>query len=437
VDNDEGSLWSAFSAETADKVYDAWIVVDLAAYYDINLIAIRWEGACSKTYHVDFSEDKETWRTAYEAGWNAIATHWEYLYGTSENATKVRYVRVFSTEAVSTYGIKIMDIKVFGTTYVPEGDTEKPVMGEASLVSKTWNSAIIAVAATDNEGIGGFHVVDAENEFDDTFVPSSESKITVTGLKPSTTYNFTITAIDLSGNESANTIVVENVTTPIDETIPQTAAPAPTRAAANVRPIYCDAYESILAHDFDKNGFAGAPLMQEKDFSGDKCLVYDIALYVEITWGMYDDGNRAIIAQPEYRATDKMGVDASGMDSLHLDIFSSVAMSNIEIRICDNLLSRINVTGEGWQSFDIDLANPLEALANINNVRWFKFTNLKTQNRQKITFDNVYFYKKATIVPTSIDNNVEAVKAVKMIENGQLIIIKNGIRYNVAGQMVK
>ena len=219
VDNNEGSLWSARVGETgAERVYDAWIIVDLGAFYDINLIALRWEGACSRHYHVDFSEDKSAWRTAYNAGWDAIATHWEYLSGTAESATKVRYVRVWSTEAVSQYGVKIMDLKVFGVAWVPSGDTEAPVMTSASLVSNTYDQAIIAVSATDADGeVARYHVVDATNGIDANYVPEA-GNITITGLTHATSYNFTITAVDLANHESANSIIVP-VTTPFDVTV--------------------------------------------------------------------------------------------------------------------------------------------------------------------------------------------------------------------------
>lgn len=218
VDNNEGSLWSARAGETgAEREYDAWIIVDLGAFYDINLIALRWEGACSKHYHVDFSADKSAWRTAYNAGWNAVATHWEYLSGTAEDATKVRYVRVWSTEAVSQYGVKIMDLKVFGTEWVDSGDTEAPVMTSASLVSSTATSAVIAVAATDNVEVIKYHVVDATNSIDANYF-ESEGNITITGLTHNTAYNFTITAMDAANLESENNKVVA-VTTPFDVTI--------------------------------------------------------------------------------------------------------------------------------------------------------------------------------------------------------------------------
>ena len=208
VDDNDGSLWSAFHGETgSERIYDAWISVDLGAYYDINLIAIRWEGACSRHYHVDFSADGANWRTAYNAGWDAIATHWEYLIGTAEDATKVRYVRVWSTEAVSQYGTKIMALKVYGIPWVPSGDTEAPVMGEASLVSNTYTEAVLSVAATDNVEVARFHVVDNANGIDANYVANA-GQITITGLTDATDYNFTITAIDAAGLESENSAVV-------------------------------------------------------------------------------------------------------------------------------------------------------------------------------------------------------------------------------------
>lgn len=46
----------------------------------------------------------------------------------------------------------------------------------------------------------------------------------------------------------------------------------------------------------------------------------------------------------------------------------------------------------------------------------------------------VYNEKGEEGTGTSVDNNIVAPKAVKMIENGQLIIIRDGIRYNAQGQ---
>ena len=112
--------------------------------------------------------------------------------------------------------MKLYEFEVYGTEWT-SGDEEAPVMVSASLVSSTTNSAIIAVSATDNEEVARFHVVDDANGIDANFTPS-EGKITITGLTHGTNYNFTITAKDASGNESANNKVVA-VSTPFDGSI--------------------------------------------------------------------------------------------------------------------------------------------------------------------------------------------------------------------------
>ena len=88
-------------------------------------------------------------------------------------------------------------------------DTEKPVLHSATLVegSVTHNSAVLAVSATDNVEVVKYHIVDATNGYDKTFAPV-DGKITLTDLTPSTTYNFIVTAIDASDNESENSISV-------------------------------------------------------------------------------------------------------------------------------------------------------------------------------------------------------------------------------------
>ena len=39
--------------------------------------------------------------------------------------------------------------------------------------------------------------------------------------------------------------------------------------------------------------------------------------------------------------------------------------------------------------------------------------------------------------PTSLDNTTDEINAIKRIENGQLIIEKNGVRYNAQGQLIR
>jgi len=181
------------------------------------MVTIKFEGACSELYHVDFSLDNSIWNLGYNyVGTAGTNGHTDYLTALDNN-TKVRYVRFWSTKAATGWGMKIYDMKVFGTEWVDAGDTEAPVMTSASLVSSTATSAVIAVAATDDVGVTKYHVVDATNEINANYTPN-EGNITITGLTHSTAYNFTITAMDAANHESENSKVVA-VTTPFDVTI--------------------------------------------------------------------------------------------------------------------------------------------------------------------------------------------------------------------------
>lgn len=97
-----------------------------------------------------------------------------------------------------------------------------------------------------------------------------------------------------------------------------------------------------------------------------------------------------------------------------------------------------------------------EAIASKNGVSAMRFPvyegleYLFGATGSKMSFLGIYFSEdkeeisvakadgsdKIVLLPsmlTAIENNAEAVKATKAIENGQMIIIKNGVRYNTVG----
>ncbi len=406
-DGNMGTRWGSSGASHYAAVGESagdWWYVDLGGTYRIDQVKILFEAAAPTDYDLLVSNNAVSWTvigtytTEPNIG-NTDANYNEYNF-----TNKVgRYVKIFARNATfgMAYGISIWEFEVYGDR-ASISDVNPPVMTSASLSgTPSYNQVTIAVAGTDEEdgAVSQFHVVDLAHGVDQSKTAEA-GVITVTGLDAQTSYTFTITALDAAGNESANSVNVAATTTQ-DTSIPLVAAPVPNATGKEIVPIYSDAFASILDHDFDKDGFAGVTLMMEQNISGDHSLVYNVASANEVTWGMYDDGANAIIAQSEYRGSG-MGVDASAMEYLHIDIWSQQAGTNvININVNDAALTslRLSHSGNGWQSYDIAMSdfgfNSENPAFSSDNVRWMKFNGIGFISG-KMALDNVYFWKTAT-----------------------------------------
>ena len=397
IDGNEGSVWqgSATNGGAGDeesRTYDSWFVVDFGAYYDINLVSIKFEGACSQEYHVDFSADNATWNLAYNyVGAANVNAHTKLIYGNDlQNNTKARYARFYSTKAATQWGMKMFEFKVFGTPWVAPADDVKPVMGTAELVSTTFNSAVIAVTATDNEEVGKYRVVSAAPEYDKTFAPT-DGKIAVTGLTASTKYTFTITAVDLAGNESENAATVE-VTTDKHDLKPTVAPAAPTVAEKKVISLYSDAYattNNFTAHE----GWSDATIYQELDLEGNK-----VRYYTNLNWLGWQ-----FISAP---------INALNMEKLHLDIWAefdgSLKVTPIYggegLTTDDSKGKVVELKGQQWNSIDFELTEFVGL--DWSSIYQFKFD--AAVGGTTFAIDNVYFYRETEIADTEAPTDVVA-----------------------------
>ena len=407
-DGNKGTRWGSNGASHYAAVGESagdWWYVDLGGFYQVNQIKILFQTAAPTDYDLLISNNA--------VSWTVIGTYTDQpkIGNTDENYNVYnftnqvgRYVKIFARQGYNNmaYGISMWEFEVYGDR-ASISDVNPPVMGTASLSGDPlYNQVNIAVAATDTEDgtVGQFHVVDASKGVDQVCTAAA-GVIAVTGLTEQTTYNFTITALDAAGNESENNVIVV-ATTPIDPTMPTTAAPVPSGTGKEILPIYSDAFTSILEHDFSKNGFDNpATLYQEINISGNKILVYDLSVGPKfVIWGMWNDGDDAIIAQSAYRAEGKMGIDASEMEYMHVDIWSLQACNSIWVNVNDEGPGalRLSHNGEGWQGFDIalsDISVSGDENKRVNNVRWLKFRDFGSVTG-KLAFDNAYFWKTST-----------------------------------------
>ena len=403
-DGNKGTRWGSEGAKHYSKEGDLaedWWVVDLGAMYEINAIKTLYEGATPKNYSFYTSPNNDSWIEI--DSYNAVPQHVgntdadynEYTYSPGKVG---RYVKIFAREAVQAdfaYGISIWEFEVYGQP-AKNVDINAPVLASAAVSGTPTTSEIkIAVSASDTEDgeISLYRVRESSLKMDRNFT-AVDGKLTFSGLVDDTDYSFTITALDNIGNQS-NAIVV-NASTAVDPSNPATMAPEPpARSADDVRAIYSDAYADILMHDFTPERTDwGSVSATRRVKGGNNYLLYNISSGTNITWGSNDGGANAIVAKDGYHAVGTTGLDASGMEYLHVDIWSLVALTNVNVKINDAVFTTITHDGGGWQSYDLEMTGSAVAFT---NIRWLKLDGITSDvTRGKAAVDNYYFWKAAS-----------------------------------------
>ncbi len=394
----EGGYYDNNPVESADKANDGadntawvtygdhaialdWWVVDLGKVYNLTNITALWANDAYATAYMlqarveaPTAEDK-----ADDAAWVTLANVTGVTAG-EERSTDVsgvgRYVRFRATAHTGFFRLREFRVYASGVATV---DTEAPVMTSASLVSNTDAQAVIAVAATDNQGIANYHVVDAGNSFDGHFAAEA-GNITVTGLTGGTDYTFVIMAVDLFGNESENSKSVA-VTTTAHYTAPQAACPAPTWDAALVKAMYSPTYNANYNHE----DWGSGTVATEDEF-----------------------GRKYVTNNNGYFGADGFALNCLLMEKLHYDIWIENDATVRFVPIWGGAEQGItkNLVGQQWNSIDIDLTE----YTNVTN--WGNVTQMKIDNAPNLTFwvANAYFYREAAYVDTEAPTNVSASK---------------------------
>lgn len=373
-----------------------WWYVDLGAKYTVTAINVVWGDPASTQYILQArTEAPDEVQQGDDEAWETITTVNEAGNNSEQfvvvNAT-ARYIRLHSQARTADY-VRLKEVRVFGTEWVPLDDNEKPVMVSAELVSATWKSAVIAVSATDNIEVAKYHVVDAVKGIDTKLTPT-DGKITLAGLTATTAYNFTITAIDAAGLESDNNKVVAVAT---KSNVPEVAAPTPTWPAKQVKSIYSDAYDFAPASLVTYNaGWWNEPEMTERANGEDHFLDYNL----------YRGG--MIGAQ---FAT----VSVASMEKTHIDIYASAAGTVTFRWITDGDPGSVNDTrktltleADKWNSFDIDLADFGDH--NWANLFQFSIENYEAGGLvgEHISVDNIYLYRTTELVDNEKPTNAQA-----------------------------
>ena len=377
-DGNNGTSWVTYGDHAAAL---DWWVVDLGKVYNLTNITALWANDAYATQYmlqarVDAPTDEDK---ANDAAWVTLETVSGVTAG-EEKSTDVsgvgRYVRFRALAHTGFFRLRELRVYASGVATV---DTEAPVMTSASLVSNTDVQAVIAVAATDNQGIANYHVVDAGNSFDANFAAEA-GNITVTGLTGGTNYNLAITAIDFFGNESENSKSVA-VTTTAHYTAPQAACPAPTWDAALVKAMYSPTYSANYNHQ----DWGSGTVATEDEF-----------------------GRKYVTNDNGYFGADGFALNCLLMEKLHYDIWIENDATVRFVPIWGGAEQGVTkaLVGQQWNSIDIDLTE----YTNVTN--WGNVTQMKIDYAKNLTFwvANAYFYREAAYVDNVAPTNVSASK---------------------------
>ena len=117
-----------------------------------------------------------------------------------------------STDAGFTQTSMLIDyVRVYQNTLV---DTAPPTNFTASVGAVTGSTVELLLNATDNSGALAYTVTYNGITYSAAGTSGVQKSVIIPNLSPNTTYTFTVTASDLSGNSALNNPIVLNATTP-------------------------------------------------------------------------------------------------------------------------------------------------------------------------------------------------------------------------------
>ena len=194
------------------------------------------------------------------------------------------------------------------------------------------------------------------------------------------------------------------------------AAPAPaalpTYDAADVKGVYTDNYTNV-AMDI-QDWYAGPA----------------------IAAGLLAENRQALCLTPNTTPNSCFGLafqamDITAYDALELDIYPLAENAVLDIQVIGvgEASTTFNLTANEWNHISLDIDGNTKT--NCEQIGFYNCPNL-----QGVCFvQNLLFVQDGDT--TAIENTEVGAKAIKTIENGQLIIIRDGKRYNVTGARVK
>lgn len=203
--NEPGAGNYVLAAEEPAGEHTHSFTVKLAKPYNIDMIALLWEGACPADYDIFLGSSLIDLRLCYSQKDKEGLKAWNDRFSGKE-MKEVQYIMVVTTKNATGYGIKLHDLKVYGT---------------ASFASVP---TAIEVAADDNNVVAGTQVTlsamvkdqyGAEMEVEGITYSCKDENATITGDKftAAEVGQYTITANYGEGENAISADITINVIT--------------------------------------------------------------------------------------------------------------------------------------------------------------------------------------------------------------------------------
>ncbi|WP_420573716.1 PKD domain-containing protein [Kordia sp.] len=199
---------------------------------------------------------------------------------------------------------------------------------------------------------------------------------------------YTITVVAMGGAIETTTYTEDFEVTAIVQ--PLTSAPAqPARAESDVISIFSSAYNDVAGTNYFPDWGQGSQGSSWAmfDLNGDQMLQYINLSYQGIA------------------LADGTTVDVSGMEFLHLDVWTADVVTDIEVSLINNPAGASEVpvtrplTADAWTTIEIPIAEYVDQGLSVNEIFQLKFVGTPWA-AGTVFIDNIYFYKEATATPT-------------------------------------
>lgn len=289
------------------------------------------------------------------------------------------------------------------------------------------DSVELKLNATDNSGAVNYTITYGANSITTGGYSGVLTSFFVTNLNPSTNYSFSITAQDRAGNLAANNPIIITATTPAGRALPASYLLPPVRNANQVISIY--GYHLYT------------PLVGVNLNTADVGKKTDINTY-------HVDANHIVMKLDSFKfqrfelgATPTTIINASKMDSLHVDIYTanetSIAVKLIMPTAGGNTVALTPIKLNTWNSYNLALT-----AFGVTTSTLSQFEFLNGSGGKTFFMDNLYLFTAKVISEVSKVSAINGIKCYPNLVKDQMTVraeslIRQVTISNLLGQSVK